>query len=181
MQKKMKSKYQIKEIPGFEGYYADTDGNIYSCYNVGNHTITGKIRKQLKETDCHGRPRVTLCRDQKRHYRFVHQLILETFVGPRSDKLECCHNDGNNQNNKLSNLRWDTSKANSADMIRHGRSTRGIKNPQHKLTEEEVHFIRSLLKQGILTQWRIAEKFDITRSAINSINNKYTWKHLKEM
>lgn len=51
--------------------------------------------------------------------RSVHVLVLEAFVGPRPGGMQACHNDGDRRNNSLSNLRWDTCKANKADAIRH--------------------------------------------------------------
>jgi len=148
---------------------------------VGNHKIEQKIHRKLKKYDRgNGRLRVTLCKNNKRYYRFIPRLILETFISSCPENLECCHNDGNSYNNKLANLRWDTSLSNSADMIKHGNSTCGEKNPQNKLSEKEVIEIKYLLKTTDLCQWEIAKRFNVTRSAINSINNNYTWKHLKE-
>lgn len=56
----------------------------------------------------------------KRHGFCVHVLVLNAFVGPRPEGLECCHADGDPANNDVSNLRWDTRLANVQDMIRHG-------------------------------------------------------------
>jgi hypothetical protein len=47
-------------------------------------------------------------------------LVLEAFVGPCPDGLEACHWDDDPTNNRLSNLRWDTSIANKRDMARNG-------------------------------------------------------------
>lgn len=52
--------------------------------------------------------------------RAVHRLVLEAFVGARPDGLEACHGDGDPQNNRLENLRWDTRQANVLDKVRHG-------------------------------------------------------------
>ncbi len=151
---------------------------------MGNHRIENKIHRTLKwsftQSDLQNRPRISLCRNGKRYTRFVHTVILSTFMGPRPLDMECCHNDGNNKNNKLSNLRWDTSKSNGEDMVKHGRSTRGIKNSQSKLTEEQVREIRLLLKETELRQWEIANKFNVSRSTINDINNGYNWKYLED-
>lgn len=58
--------------------------------------------------------------DGKKKYYYVHVLVLDAFVGPRPKGMEACHNDGDGTNNKLSNLRWDTHKANIQDSISHG-------------------------------------------------------------
>jgi len=34
--------------------------------------------------------------------------------------MEGCHNNGDKDNNRLSNLRWDTPSSNSLDLVRHG-------------------------------------------------------------
>ena len=40
--------------------------------------------------------------------KLVHRLVLETFVGPCPDKMECSHIDNNKLNNNLSNLCWES-------------------------------------------------------------------------
>lgn len=50
----------------------------------------------------------------------IHTLVLEAFVGPRPEGMECCHYDDDDTNNHLDNLRWDTSHANTLDSIRNG-------------------------------------------------------------
>ena len=52
--------------------------------------------------------------------RYVHHLVLEAFVGLRPQGTEACHSDGDATNNRLDNLRWDTSESNKADAIRLG-------------------------------------------------------------
>jgi hypothetical protein len=53
--------------------------------------------------------------------QLVHRVVLETFVGPCPDGMECCHNDDVKTNNRLDNLRWDTHDANVADKVKNGR------------------------------------------------------------
>jgi hypothetical protein len=50
----------------------------------------------------------------------VHTLVLNAFVGPAPEGMECCHNDGVASNNLVSNLRWDTRSENVLDCFRHG-------------------------------------------------------------
>lgn len=58
----------------------------------------------------------------------VHRLVAMAFIGePPEGKPHCCHYDGNPQNNHVSNLRWDTAKANAADSLRHGTHTQASK------------------------------------------------------
>ena len=53
--------------------------------------------------------------------KLVHRLVLEAFVGPKPSGHEACHNDGDQTNNRLTNLRWDTPKNNARDVKLHGR------------------------------------------------------------
>lgn len=52
--------------------------------------------------------------------RFVHHLVLETFVGPRQPGQEACHRNGNRLDARLSNLYWGTRTDNVLDAVRHG-------------------------------------------------------------
>lgn len=47
--------------------------------------------------------------------------VLETFVGPCPEGMECCHfPERDRSNNRLDNLRWDTHHENVLDAVRHG-------------------------------------------------------------
>src|SRR5262245_13401407 len=51
----------------------------------------------------------------------VHRLVLEAFIGLRPPGTVGCHADDDVTNNRLSNLRWDTSKSNATDAVRNGK------------------------------------------------------------
>lgn len=53
--------------------------------------------------------------------RYVHELVLTSFVGPRPEDLQARHWDDNGANNTLSNLLWGTPSENSYDYVRNGR------------------------------------------------------------
>lgn len=50
----------------------------------------------------------------------IANLVLEAFVGPCPEGMECCHWDDNQSNNRLDNLRWDTHANNVRDGYRNG-------------------------------------------------------------
>jgi hypothetical protein len=54
---------------------------------------------------------------QKRNFR-THILVMQAFVGLPEEGQIICHYDDDKQNNRLDNLRYDTHKANAADMKR---------------------------------------------------------------
>jgi len=56
----------------------------------------------------------------------------------------------------------------------------GEGNPNSILTEKKVIEIRIDLKEGILTQKEIGEKFGVKKITISNINTGRTWKHIGE-
>jgi hypothetical protein len=87
--------------------------------------------------------------------------------------MECCHNDGNPNNNHLSNLRWDTSKNNHADKVRHGTTNRGERCGTAKLTQSQVDEIR----QDNRLQRLIAADYGVHQNTISRIKNGKRWTH----
>lgn len=57
----------------------------------------------------------------KGNSRYVHDLVLEAFVGPRPDGMECLHRDDVPSNNVLQNLRWGTRSENLSEAYANGR------------------------------------------------------------
>ena len=109
--------------------------------------------------------------------QLAHRLVARAFLGEPLPGYECCHNDGNPENNHLNNLRWDTRKNNIADAKKHGTHNKGSVNGQAKLTEEDVIQIRRLRQQGALLS-ELASDFGVKQMAISSIVNRKTWKHV---
>ena len=112
----------------------------------------------------------------------VHRLVLETFVEPCPEGMECCHNNGIRTDNKLENLRWDTKSNNSIDSIKHGTHTglcyKGEICPAAKLKEKDVRMIIYMHKTVLFLRREIAEIYNVTCSTIDLIINKKTWKHI---
>ena len=125
-----------------------------------------------------GYPHVTLCRNGKGTSKFIHELVLTAFVGPRPQGMECCHYpDRDPTNNRLENLRWDTSKANEADKKKHGTTAIGARNGQAKLTDSLVAVIKERLRNGE-PQRRIARDTGVSQRTISGINRREIWTHV---
>jgi len=116
----------------------------------------------------------------KKYARRIHQLVLETYVGPCPKGMECRHLNGNPADNRLDNLCWGTHQENMKDMVRHGThiTHAGEKNGQAKLTEQDVRMIVYMYRTGLLTKKEIAGQYKITRQCITLILNRKNWKHL---
>lgn len=144
----MNSVENWKPIPGWEGYYSASDmGRIRSeprvmelpCGQV--RAYKGKVLSQYVDPD--GRCMVNLKRGHHREGRRVHQLVLEAFIGPRPAGMEVCHWDDDSTNNRLDNLRYDTSLANKRDMARNGNGNQNYNKTHcvrgHEYTPENTY------------------------------------------
>lgn len=99
-------------VVGWESLYEVSDQGRIRSMRTGRIMRPGRLPTGYKYFGAHGRGKT------QNHY--VHRVVLEAFIGPCPEGMECCHNDGNPQNNRLENLRWDTKTNNGADTRRHG-------------------------------------------------------------
>lgn len=110
-----------KPIRGYEGEYEVSNlGRIRGLDRTlsDGRTWRGRILKQI--INHNGHCRVVLQSGSASKYRWVHHLVLESFVGPRPSNFDGCHNDGDPSNNRVENLRWDSRSENAKDRVRHG-------------------------------------------------------------
>lgn len=165
-----------------------------SRYDVSNF---GRVRSRVRlepmilkhSRDEHGRHVVNLTPDTgPRKVRRVHQLVAEAFIGLRPEGLVTCHEDGNLDNNRADNLRYDTQLSNVRDRLTHGTHSMGERNPFAKLTADAVREIRrryvARFKPGRHFNWRsnateLAEEFGISPSYVHSILTRATWGHIQ--
>lgn len=140
-----------RKLPILGGHYeVSTHGRVRACerivYKANQHggiskqvykqrLLNGTLRKGYR---CHH-----LGYKHKKYNYPCHYLVLLTFVGDRPEGMECCHNDGDSLNNKLSNLRWDTHHQNNQDRKKHGNYPTGEDHPMNKYSDEIINKIRS--------------------------------------
>lgn len=72
-------------------------------------------------------------------------------------------------------LRWATRAENSSDMVASGRSCRGSRNVQAKLSDENVRTIRSLHDTGA-THKSLSLRFGVSSSVISRIVNHVSYR-----
>lgn len=108
-------------VVGYEGSYEVSDlGRVRSLERRSTFDRLWPSVVLSPSSHPDGHLQVTLARRGSRRTRWVHRLVLESFVGPCPDGMEGLHRDGNPANNRLSNLGWGTRKANMRDQVRHG-------------------------------------------------------------
>lgn len=108
-----------RPVPGFLGYEVSDQGRVRSLLGPEPLIMRPHTRKTgYRHVVLHGKT------------RFVHHLVLEAFVGPRTDGQECRHLDGQPGNNWLTNLRWGTRAEQMDDKARHAKGDRGPTPPE---------------------------------------------------
>jgi hypothetical protein len=155
------------DIQGYEGRY-----------EVSN---TGKVRK-LYGNKKELKPEL----HDKKYYRFslslygiqthkkTHRLVAEHFIPNPHDKPEINHIDCDKLNNHVSNIEWCTRKENMEHASKEKRLSK--EGGAKKLTVIDVKEIRKNPKN--FSQYKLAEKYRVTTSNINSVVNRRTWKHI---
>lgn len=108
----------LKEIPGYPGYYLDTHGTLYSDHAYDNkdrgiHTLKYSISRK-------GYYRTCLTVNHKKYTAEIHRLMAITFLDNPNNYSVVNHKDGNKLNNELNNLEWCTQKHNVREARRLG-------------------------------------------------------------
>ncbi len=94
---------------------------------------------------------------------------------PPTPEHQAAHSCGNGHLGCVNqrHLRWATRVDNQQEMVAHGNSNRGEKNPMTVLTELDVRKIRAL--SGTTTHRQIAALFNIDQSTVSRISCGKTW------
>lgn len=181
---------QIRHIPSYPGYWASSDGRIWSQrHSMGFqhrlHRIHPIEYRDHKSTVVY----VNLYKDGKARPRRVGCFVLEAFVGPGFPGAECRHLNDDPWDNSLDNLAWGTRKDNALDASRNNRFPIGIKHWKAKLTAEDVSCIRTKYnavdtegrvcsrKRGIVVR-ELAQKYNVNIATIKRIAVGKSRRHL---
>ncbi len=133
--------------------------------------------------DKDGYGRVSFRINDKKPCIRAHRLAKWIVEKPIDNKLLACHKPIICHNRLCCNpdhIYWGTVKQNTNDQVLDGtfRDKKGIKHHNAKLTEEQVKEIKLLLKEGKLTQRKIAKSFELSQQHICDINTGKRWSHI---
>lgn len=108
----------------------------------------------------------------------THRFAWRLFVGPIPDGLFVCHRCDVQTCVNPEHLFLGTPAENSADMISKGRSPFGERSGRAKLTEAQVLEILDEHATGKSSYRLLAQRFGVSRSAIQFIVKGTNWSHL---
>jgi hypothetical protein len=165
-------------ISGYEGLYEISEnGGVRSLdrtVTCGKHCYTRKGRI-VKNGTCKGYLNVALTKNGKTRTYTVHRLVAIAFLGLQPGVAR--HKDGDNRHNHWSNLQWGSSKDNSDDRERHGKTVRGVKSPRAKLSEEKVRELKRLAASG-KGPTEIGRLLGMNKARVHEIMKGATWAHI---
>ena len=140
---------QWKPVKNYEGLYeVSNTGLVRSLDRIDR---LNRLKKGVLKAPCNN-GRGYLCVNLKVHgkqsQKTLHRLVAEAFIPNPNNLPEVNHIDGNKANNHVDNLEWCTRNKNVSHAFRNGlnRQYKGVDNPQAKLTEKDVIFIRANAK-----------------------------------
>jgi hypothetical protein len=152
---------------GFSRYLVSDEGEVLSLVKKP------KILKPIRMGNYRG---LQIVNDDGRLVKmYHHRLVLEAYHGPAPDGAEGRHLDGDKGNNRPRNLAWGTKAENEADKARHGTTPKGERNPQARLTAEQVEQMRSLYAAGGWTFKRLGAAFGVTTMTAHRAVRRQTW------
>lgn len=106
----------IRPIAGYEGYFCDQSGVVYSNRRKGRHLDKfGPLKPITMRRRKDGYLQVHFRGDSPREAPLVHQVVIQTWGEPQRLGHVINHKNGKKDDNRIENLEWVTQKQN----IRH--------------------------------------------------------------
>ena len=174
---------EYRECPRHPGYRVGSDGSAWSRweriglgYRYGSRMVLGDAWRRLDGVNHRGYRVVHLTGDK---LAYIHRLVLEAFVGPQPNGMECRHLNGARDDNRLSNLAWGTYAENNADRLRHGivNIVKGEKQHNSKLVTFQVLEIRKRVAAGE-TMAAVARDYNVGEMCVSRIVKRKSWAHI---
>lgn len=160
-------------VVGYEGLYEVSDLGRVRRVAEGPGTWAGRVLRDVLAGK--GYRAVELYRSGKHRRRYIHQIVLDAFVGPCPAGQEVNHKDGDKTHNRPGNLEYVTQLGNSQHASRTGLMRHSERHPHTKLTAEQVAEIRRLYRPRIYSTHRLAREFGVCAQTIHNIITGKVW------
>jgi hypothetical protein len=172
-----------RPVVGYEGLYEVSNyGRVKSLARNVPHgwTELQLVKERILQSrfDHRRYSQVLLCKFAAGQTRHVHLLVLESFVGPCPDGMECRHLNGDGFDNRLINLAWGTHQENVNDQRWHGTWTRGDRHASTKLTRWNILIDIPIFSVMGLSQCEIGRRLGVSSTSIRQVVIGHTWVHL---
>lgn len=162
-----------RPVVGFEGLYeVSNQGNVRSldryCLGRDGRSELHRGRVMAKQLTWNGYHDVSLsnkCAGIKRKHRPVHALVAEAFLGPRPEKHDVMHLDGDRTNNTVENLRYGLRAENLHQTYDYGGASGRGRLKKH----EAIEVIRRL--EAGEHPCDLAKEFGVNNAAMYHIKN----------
>lgn len=165
----------MRDIPGFDGYLADSIGNVYSKWGHGvRRGIQPTVQRQMKPTFARNGYLIIGVRptgEEKFIRTGVHRLVCAAFHGkPPTPKHTTSHKNGDRTDNRAANLCWETQAENLARKQDHGTHDRGFNNSRASIDKDTFTKIWELLDSG-RTPTEVGETLNLTPRFIRRVRS----------
>jgi len=118
---------------------------------------------------------IVISRPKASHFGvYVHREVMRAFVGPCPEGVQVSHLNGNNADNRLVNLCYESAQSNIRRKHQHGTQTSGEDHAAAKLTWADVRTMRQLLDNG-LTLLEVAGRYGISFQQVSRIKRGENW------
>ena len=172
--------HKIVPIPGFEGYSASSDGEIYSSWVTGSNPYVkeGKLKKLSPAKWQNGYLHVQIRMAKNTYYSAgVHRLVCIAFKGEPKDGQMTSHLNGKRDDNRSENLVWESLSDNHKRKVSHGTTDRGSSNSRALLNKDQITSMKAILKEGKKTHQQIADEYGVSRVFVTKVNRGYRYKY----
>ncbi len=172
-----------KPIKGYYGKYEVSNfGQVRSLLLINRYARMRRAKPLILKQGTTGLEYrlVFLSKNGEIKGRTVHQLVLETFVGPRPKGFAGAHLNGDRTDNRLSNLKWASYKENAGHKILHGTQIQGSDHWLSKLSDSDVKEI-ILNRNNGESSTLVGKRYGVTGSLIRHIRCGNGWKHIHRM
>lgn len=163
---------EMKFLAGYPNYGICENGTVINLKS-------GKLLKPEITKKGKGYPRVTLCAYGVTKRFFIHRLVAELFIPRENDKTEVNHIDDNHLNCHKSNLEWVTHRENVDHATINELVAVGERNGASEHTDAQIHYVCTLLAQGISTK-QIIELTEVSIHTLKKVRAHKGWSHVSK-